>query len=116
MTNATINVSEDRLLELAGQAASRMKQASEGKDAKHVTRSDAGSIGAVAAMLETLVAALVERRAEDRRRTTALERIANLRVRSAVELLEKRDWKKLSAELQAIAEEALAPGHASRSR
>ena len=73
-------------------------------------QSNAQTFRGAANMLNALsleVAKAEEKTAEYRAK---LERIANLKVRGAAEAIGASDWKNVVSELQAVAQDALAPG------
>ncbi len=95
------------VIALAERAVAEMKEASEGKPPETVTETNAQTFANLAGIMESLVG--VERKDQVAREkmTSALDRIANLKVRSATELLEQKNWERLLAEVQAIAQDAL---------
>ncbi len=107
MTADKIVVNEDKLFEFATGAAVKMREAVRGHSKEAVAHATAGSLDAIASMLEALTTDIKRRRAQHARLVTALRRIADLEIRSAGELLERGDWKRIAGELQAIANEAI---------
>ncbi|WP_076072130.1 hypothetical protein [Sphingomonas montana] len=61
----------------------------------------------ISALLERLSNEVVDRKPGENRHERALQRIADLDIRSASLLLEMNAWKRIVAELQAIAQDTL---------
>lgn len=106
-------MAEERLKALvaaAGEAAAGMGKVAADKPDQAPVQTDARTFRGLVAMLNGLSE---EARQRDERvcgLTAKLHRIARLEVRDAAQLIERGDWKKLTAELQAIAEEAVGGG------
>jgi len=94
------------LVAKARKAADGMRQVATGKAPDAETRSDAKSFARLADMLTSLSTAAADNEARLADALGALDRIANLKIRGASSLLGGSDWKKVSSELQAIAQEA----------
>ena len=107
-----MRVNEDRislLVERASKVAGDMQKATAGKQPADGAGTNVASLQGIANMLTDLSGDIVRRRQAMSRFEVALERISTLKVRSATQLIEQGDWKKLCAELQSVAEEALRP-------
>ena len=108
---------ENRLNALAAaaaEAARGMGEVAGSKPNETPLHSDARTFRGLATMLTGLAE---EARLREQQLSTlgaSLRRIANLEVRGAAELLERGDWKRITAELQAIAQEALGAPSAAR--
>lgn len=97
----------DELLKKAGAVARSLRGVTDGKPPEERTQSNVETFAAMASMLEALSQAATRPRADAQRWNRALNRIANLEVRNAVELLERQQWSRIAIELQAIAQEAV---------
>ena len=106
-------MNEDRLgalVSAAAKTAEGMGKVAADKPDLTPLKSDAHTFRGIARMLASLsteARTTSELCAQQRR---VLQRIAMLEVRGATELIERGDWKKVVAELQAIAQDALAGG------
>lgn len=107
MTISTDPALLNKITAQAAEMAAGLRGVAEGKEPTTVTHSDARTFANLASMLSTLALVVSEAKADVDRRTVALDRVANLRIRDATGLLEKQDWKKIATELQSIAQEAL---------
>lgn len=105
------------LVAAAQEAAKGMGAAAGRKPNETELKSDARTFRGLATMLNGLSEEANRREEKLCTLSAKLHRIAGLEVRGAAELIERGDWKKLCAELQAIAQEALGTGDgASRRR
>lgn len=95
------------LVARANRIAGDITRTISGRTAREGVGTSVGSLASVATMLTDLSADVLARREREAHHDAALRRIAELKVRDAVALMERHDWKQLCAELQAIAEEAL---------
>jgi Ser/Thr protein kinase RdoA (MazF antagonist) len=100
--------SVDELVVMAGRAAEGMLKVATGKEPQEATHSNAATFTAVGEMLNEMAAAARQQQATNKDLLAFMERIANLKVRGASELIERGEWKKIANELQAVAQEALA--------
>jgi len=108
---------EDRLNALvaaAAEAARGMGEVAGSKPNETPLHSDARTFRGLATMLTGLAEEANRREQKLSALNAMLRRIANLEVRGATELLERGDWKRITAELQAIAQEALGTPAGSR--
>jgi len=103
--NATDAQAVDALLETASTAITALQAAAQGKEPEDPANTDVSTLLALSRLIEGLVADLQCHRAEQARLLRLLGRISALEVRGAQELIEAGNWKKLCAELQAIAEQ-----------
>ena len=99
------------VINLAERAVRGMKEACGGKPPETITETNAKTFANLAGIMENLVTVTRQDQADRTRMLGALERIANLKVRSATELLEQKNWQKLLTEVQAIAQETLDRSH-----
>jgi len=94
----------------ATKVAAQLNAVAANKAPEEPTHSNARSFGAVAQLLSQLASLMSAQQAETARLHAALDRIANLKVRAAESLLERQDWKALTVELQAIAQDTIGAG------
>lgn len=73
-------------------------------------QSNAQTFRGAATMLHALSEEVSRHEEETAELIAKLQRIAELRVRGAAEAIESGDWKTVVDELQAVAQEAIAPG------
>lgn len=106
----------DELIKLADRAVKGMKEASDGKEPDAVTETNAKTFANLASIMENLITVARRDQASRSQMAAALDRIANLKVRSASELLEQKRWEKLLTEVQAIAQDAVVAPAANLSR
>ena len=95
----------ETLLEKARNTARQMYAAAEGRDPAINVEMPLSLFTTIADMLEQLVQVAEGDRSG--RAQVALKRIAGLDIRSAGELLELGAWKRITSQLQAIAQETL---------
>lgn len=98
----------DELIMQADRAVKGMRAASDGKPPETLTETNASTFAALAVLMEQLVTLAKRDRAENKRMAEALDRVATLRVRSAAQLIEQRNWHKIMTEVQAVAQDAIA--------
>lgn len=98
------------LIENAKQVSLGMIKVAATKPNDHPLQSNAQTFRGAAHMLHALSEeiARLDSRCDDL--VAKLQRIANLKVRGAAEAIQSSDWKSVVEELQAVAQEALAPG------
>ena len=99
-----ININE--LASQAAQAAEKMRHVESGKVPEAPLNSNAASLVAVANILTALSDYARQRNGNIEWATKALDRMANLEVRRAKQLVQDGEWKKLCEELQSLAQEA----------
>lgn len=109
-------MSVDALIQTAASATSVLKQVISGKAEEDHAETNVRTLQQLTNILERLSGELTSRHRTGGRHETALERIAELKVRSASELIEQGKWKKLAEELQSIAQSALNPEGATSER
>lgn len=104
---------DNRLLALVSAAtktADGIGKVAGDKPDKTPLKSDAHTFRGIAALLNRLSSEARANSETATRLSRTLQRIADLEVRGATELIERNDWKKMVGELQAIAQDALAGG------
>ncbi|HEU0066959.1 MAG TPA: hypothetical protein VFQ57_06935 [Sphingomonas sp.] len=103
MTNENVTA----LIATASSAATVLRQVTTGKGAEDHAETNVRTLTQLTEIVESLAAQLKERQKSGDRLEVALQRVAGLKVRSANELVEQGNWKKLAGELQSIAQSAL---------
>lgn len=107
MTTKTATDAAAALRRAARETAIGLGAVAEGKAEAHPLESDAKTFKGIARILDGLNAQIEERDATIKTLLGMHQRIADLRVRGATELLEQQNWRKIATELQAIAQEAI---------
>lgn len=96
-----------KLIEAAAETVRGLIDVASDKPNDHQLKSDARSFRGLALMIEELSKVVREQENRLDRQTDFFNRIANLKVRSAQGLIEAGRWKDITAQLQAIALDAL---------
>jgi hypothetical protein len=99
----------EELLETAKRVSTGMIKVAAAKPNDYPLQSNAETFRGAANILSALSLELTRTGERTADLVTKLQRIAGLKVRGASEAIEKGDWKFLVEELQAVAQEALAP-------
>jgi hypothetical protein len=94
-------------LERARHIAGQMAKAAEGRDENTNAEMPLALFVDISAMLRRLSDEIANRTVDPGVEAKALQRIADLDIRSATMLLEMNAWKRIAGELQAIAQETL---------
>jgi hypothetical protein len=100
----------DLVMQVAARAMNALTDATVGKAPEDSAGTTVETLTRLSDLIASLSAQLVTSKALQRDQTRALERIANLKIRSAAQLVEREDWKAVTAELQAIATDMLGRG------
>lgn len=105
--SATQERSLPETIERARQLADRMAQAAAGRDGNISAEMPLSLFVDISSLLQQLSDEATDRKGGQGRSERALQRIADLDIRSAQLLLEMNAWKRIVGELQAIAQDAL---------
>jgi hypothetical protein len=102
-----------KLVKTARMAAVGLAKVAAAKPDATELKSDANTFRGTARVLAALSDAITERDNEAAALRAKLQRIATLQVRGGQQLIQAGNWRAVVDELQALAQEALAPGAAS---
>ena len=97
----------DAVMDVAAQALRALSDATDGKAPDTSAGTTVETLKRLSDLIASLSGQLTASIGIQRDQMRALERIANLKIRSATELVERNDWKAVAAELQAIATDSL---------
>lgn len=95
------------LLARAQGVSTSLRDATQGQPLEAATQSNVATFATVASMIDALSQAATRTHRDAERWRRALHRIANLEIRDAAVLLERKEWTRIAIELQAIAQEGI---------